>query len=47
MLNIFGPELFPLKRNPKLKERDEYLRNNLGICPPSLPKGERSALSSR
>lgn len=36
MPNITAPDLFQRKRNRKLKEHDEYIRQNKGICPAIL-----------
>ena len=36
MPSINAPDLFQRKRNRKLKEHDEYIRQNKGICPAIL-----------
>src|SRR5258708_11821646 len=36
MQNIFAPDLFQRRRNPKLKEHDAYILQNRGICPAIL-----------
>ena len=36
MPSINAPDLFQRKRNRKLKENDEYIRQNKGICPAIL-----------